>query len=272
MSRADDPFRLDGKRAVVTGASSGIGREIAAAFGRAGAHLLLVGRNQTRLSEAAGEVRATGAAASAIAVDLTTETGPADVVAAAAAELGRIDVLVHSAGVYERAAFEETTLETLDWHWNVNLRAPFALTQAALPLLRAGSSVVFLSSVAGATSIPDTAAYAASKAGLNSLTGVLAVELAPRGIRVNAVSAGFTATPMNERLRAVPAVAGRIIASTPAGRFGSVDEIALAVVFLASDAARFVYGVVLPVDGGYPNAFASAPGAGHGDGDTREER
>ena len=116
---------------------------------------------------------------------------------------------------------------------------------------------IFLSSAAGATSIRNTAAYAASKAALNSLTGVLSLELAAEGIRVNAVSPGFTATPMNEGLRAVPETMAQIVAATPAGRIATVEEIAPAVVFLASDAARFVYGVVLRVDGGYPNAFAS---------------
>jgi NAD(P)-dependent dehydrogenase (short-subunit alcohol dehydrogenase family) len=127
-----------------------------------------------------------------------------------------------------------------------------------LPLLATGSSITFLSSGAGIHNIRNTSAYAASKAAVNALTGVLAVELADLGIRVNAVAPGFTATPMNAELREDPAIAEFTISITPLGRLAQVNDIAPAIVFLASDAARFISGVILPVTGGYPNAFSAA--------------
>ena len=160
-------------------------------------------------------------------------------------------MLVHSAGVYQRQPFEEVSLEMLDWHWAINFRAPFALTQAALPHLREGSVVIFMSSVAGHTSIRNASAYSASKAALIALGGNLALELAPRGIRVNVVAPGFVETPMNEKLREDPEVVRTTIGATPLGRFARVEDIAPVVVFLASDAASYVTGTTIVADGGY---------------------
>ncbi len=252
-------FALEGKRVLLTGASSGIGREIAVDMGRAGAHHVLVGRDPARLREVAEEVATAGGSAATVTADIVTADGRDAIVAAAETELGGIDVLVHSAGVYRRSPFEETTEDLLDFHLDANFRGPYLLTRACLPLLASGSSIVFLSSGAGSASIRNTSAYAASKAAISSLTGVLAVELAPRGIRVNAVAPGFVVTPMNEKLREDPSVVEFTLSITPLGRLSVPSDVSPAVMFLASDAARFVCGAVLPVTGGYPNAFAAPP-------------
>lgn len=259
-------FAVAGKSVLVTGASSGIGREVAIDFGRGGARLLLVGRDVSRLSEVADTVDGAGGTAVPIEADIATDEGRAAIVRASESELGALDALVHSAGVYRRIPFTDMTPELFDFHLDSNLRAPYLLTHACLPLMRDGASVVFLSSSAAGAGIPNTSAYAASKAALEAVTRVLAVELAPRGIRVNAVAPGFTATPMNERLRADPAIVEKTLAATPMGRLSDPDDVSPAVLFLSSDAARFVCGAVLPVTGGYPNAF----GAPRADGARRQ--
>lgn len=244
------PFRLDGKVVLVTGASSGIGAGVARAAGAAGGSVVLVGRSKARLDESAAAVTATGARAAAVAVDLLADDAPQAVVEAALAEFGGIDVLVHSAGVYRMASLEDTTDALLDAHWATNVRAPFRLTRAAKPHLRPGSSVVFVSSMSGRVGSPNDSAYCASKGAVELLVKALATELAPQGIRVNAVAPGNVHTPMNAEL-ITPQLEAEILATTPAGRIGEVDDIAPAVVYLASDAARYVVGASLAVDGGF---------------------
>lgn len=166
----------------------------------------------------------------------------------------RIDVLVHSAGLFEPQPFEQIPVDALDRAWAVNARGPFLVTQALVPLMPPGSSVVFVSSVSGHVGMTGQGAYGMTKSAIDGLAGTLAVELAPRGIRVNAVAPGFTATPMNERLRAELGRVTRIEAATLAGRLAAADDIARAVTFLTSADAAFIYGVTLQVDGGYPTS------------------
>jgi NAD(P)-dependent dehydrogenase (short-subunit alcohol dehydrogenase family) len=239
-------FRLDGKSAVVTGASSGIGLAIAVAMAEAGARLVLCGRDEARLAacaERVGEHRV-------VAVDVDAEDAPERIVRAAVDAYGGIDVLVHSAGIFEPMPFTETTAESFDRQWHTNVRAPFLLTQRAAPHLRDRGSVIFISSIAGHVAFPSSAAYCASKGAVELLAKALATEMSPR-IRVNVIAPGNVRTPMNEALRAQPGYEERMGELTPARRHGEPEEIAAAVVFVASDAASFVHGASFLVDGGW---------------------
>ncbi|HZQ03063.1 MAG TPA: SDR family oxidoreductase [Gaiellaceae bacterium] len=238
-------MELEGKAAIVTGASSGIGAAVARALGEAGAAVLLVGRDGSRLAETARGLDRERT----LAVDLTADGACERVVAEALAAFGAIDVLVHAAGIYLPESFAETTLDDLDRQWAVNVRAPFALTQAALPHLD-GGSVVFVSSISGHVGVGGPA-YCATKGAVELMAKALALELGPRRIRVNCVAPGQIRTPMNAPFRADPEFERRVAEETPWGRWGEVEDIAPVVVFLASDAARFVHGASLVVDGGW---------------------
>ncbi|TYB46318.1 SDR family NAD(P)-dependent oxidoreductase [Actinomadura chibensis] len=250
MSPSASPFDLSGKTAVVTGASSGIGSEIARGLAAAGAAVVLVGRSEERLAGTAEALAATGARITVVAVDLREDDAPQAVVDAVLAGFGGVDVLVHSAGVYTQASLADTTDAILDDQWAINVRAPFRLTRAVRPHLRPGASVVFVSSMSGHVGSPGDAAYCASKGAVELLVKALATELAPAGIRVNAVAPGNVHTPMNREL-ITPEVEREIVATTPAGRVGEVGDISPAVVYLASDASAYVVGASLLVDGGF---------------------
>jgi NAD(P)-dependent dehydrogenase (short-subunit alcohol dehydrogenase family) len=164
---------------------------------------------------------------------------------------GRLDAVVHAAGIFEPVPFAEAPAESFDRQWRTNVRAPYLITQAALPHLGAGSSVVFISSIAGHVGFPNSTAYCATKGALELLTRALAMELSPRGIRVNCIAPGNVHTPMNADLRALPGYEDACNELTPAGRFGEPEEIAAAVRFFLSDAASYVHGASLLVDGGW---------------------
>ena len=242
---------LTGKTAVVTGASSGIGLEIALEMARAGARLVLVGRNRERLSRCEKQVAKLGSQGKAVAIDVSAEEAPGRIVDTALEEFGSLDILVHSAGIFDPMPFTETPLGRFDRQWEVNVRGPFAISQAAVPHLLPDGAIVFISSISGHVASPNTAAYCATKGAIELMTRALAVELAPEGIRVNAVAPGNVRTPANEDDLRSSEYEASIVSRTPAGRVGSVEEIAPAVVFLTSDAARFVHGATLLVDGGW---------------------
>jgi NAD(P)-dependent dehydrogenase (short-subunit alcohol dehydrogenase family) len=245
-----NPFRLDGKVAIVTGASSGIGAGAARALGTAGARLLLVGRSEARLAVEAEAIAAGGGVAETVALDLRAVDAPARIVDTAMDAFGGIDVLVNAAGIYRMASLEDTTDQILDEHWDVNVRAPFRLTRAVRPHLTDGSSIVFISSMSGHVGSPNDVAYCASKGAIELVVKALATELAPAGIRVNAIAPGNVRTPINAEI-ITPELEAEILATTPAGRIGEVEDIAPAVVYLASDASRYVVGVSLAIDGGF---------------------
>ena len=239
--------RLDGKVAIVTGASSGIGAACAEAMSDAGARVVLVGRDRERLQRSAsrcGEHRV-------IAVDLLTDEAPALIVDETIAAFGRIDTLLHMAGIFWPKPLAEASLEDFDAQWRVNVRAPYALTQAALPHLGPDSSVTFVSSIAGHVAFPNSAAYCATKGAIEQLAKALAVELAPSGVRVNAIAPGNIRTPMNEELLKSKEYEQMYLDGTPYGRVGVVEDIAPLAVFLASNAARYIHGESILVDGGW---------------------
>jgi NAD(P)-dependent dehydrogenase (short-subunit alcohol dehydrogenase family) len=249
-----EQMRLDGKTAIVTGASSGIGKGIAEAMAEAGARVLVTGRDAARLEETTATIRREGGTCHSVVADLTAPGGCAGIVDACLDAFGSIDVLVPSAGVFWPKPFEETTLHDLDRQWELNVRVPFELVQLALPHLGAGSSIIFISSIAGYVGFPSSTAYCATKGAVELLTKALAVELAPRGIRVNAIAPGNVLTPMNEHLIAQPEYEKAMLDATPSRRIGTVAEIAPFAVLLASDAGGFAYGSSFLIDGGWAAA------------------
>ncbi len=243
---------LSGKTAVVTGASSGIGRAIAEALAEAGANLVLVGRDVGRLDETVAAIRERGVEADSVVVELTDDSAPKAIVNAAVQRFGGLNVLVNCAGIFEPQPFETQPLESFDRQMAVNVRAPFALTQAALPYLRPEGAVVNISSIAGYAGFPQSAAYCATKGAVELMTRALATELGPQGVRVNCVAPGNIRTPMNAAQFAASREYEKSLEDkTPLGRIGETEDIAAAVVYLASPAAKFVNGASWLVDGGW---------------------
>jgi NAD(P)-dependent dehydrogenase (short-subunit alcohol dehydrogenase family) len=243
------------KTVIVTGATSGIGRAAAESFGREGASVVLVGRNEAVLAEVAGTVRDAGSRAVACAADVTATDAPQRVVAAALGAFGGIDVLVNAAGVIATGALEATTDEVWDSMMAINLRAPFRLMRAAAPhLAERQGSVVNVSSVNGLRSFPGVLAYCVSKAGVDHLTRCAAIEMAPLGVRINAVNPGVTVTNLHRRSgmddAQYAAFLERSKTTHPLGRPGQPDDIVGMILFLASDRASWMTGETIPIDGG----------------------
>ncbi|HKB11246.1 MAG TPA: glucose 1-dehydrogenase [Vicinamibacterales bacterium] len=244
-----------GKSVVVTGATSGIGRATAEAFARESASIVLVGRNENVLKEVAGIVRAGGGEAAVCALDLTAPSSADAVVKTALDAYGQLDVVVNAAGVIASGTLEQTTDEIWDQMMAVNLSAPFRLMRAAAPYLRARKgAVVNVSSVNGLRSFPGVLAYCVSKAGVDHLTRCAAIEMAPLGVRVNAVNPGVTVTNLHRRSgmdeERYAAFLERSKETHPLGRPGKPEEIAELIVFLASDRAGWMTGETIPIDGG----------------------
>jgi len=241
-------FDFSGQHVLVTGAAQGIGRRIAEGFATAGASLLLLDRQEQAVEALASELRNQGREVRAQAVDLADP--PAS--AAALAGLDGLDVLVHNAAYFPLTDFATITPQLLQRTLAVNLGALFWLTQAALPLFaaRGGGCVLATSSVTGnRVAYPGLSHYAASKAGVNGFIRNAALELAPRNIRVNGVEPGMIHTPAMANLGDA-ALEARIAAGIPLGRLGQPADIANAMLFLASDAATYITGQTLVVDGG----------------------
>ncbi|BDZ50764.1 short-chain dehydrogenase [Frondihabitans sucicola] len=241
---------FSGQTALVTGGTSGIGREVALQLAAGGAHVVVTGRNTERGAATVDAIRHSGGAADFIAVDLAD----ADAVAHLAAEAvrvggGHVDVLVNNAGVFPFGPTAEVDTETFDAVMAVNVRAPFTLVAALAPGMaeRGHGAIVNLSTMVASFGMSGMSLYGSSKAALQLLTKAWAAEFGPSGVRVNAVSPGPTRTEgtdvMGDSLDA-------LAATTPAGRVSTVTEVAAGIVFLASAAASNVHGVILPVDGG----------------------
>ena len=244
-------FDLTSKTAVVTGASSGIGAEIARQMAAAGARIFAVGRNRERLEGVAHEIAEKGGVCHAFPADLTNDGAPQAIVSEAIKVFRSFNVLVNNAGIHEYGPFESFPLESFDRQWLTHIRAPFEMVQLALPQLRNGGVVIFTSSIAGHRSFPESVAYCATKGAVELMTKAMTAELAGQGIRVNAIAPGEIATAMSRDLHKDPQFVKFAIESTPFGRIGQPADVAPAAVFLASDSAEFIHGVSLPVDGGW---------------------
>ncbi len=237
---------LAGRLALVTGAGSGIGEGIARGFAAAGARVIVADVNEAGARRVAGEI---GAAATAEPLDVTDRVA----VDALAARVGPVSILVNNAGIIRRGKMEAANARA-EWDATlaVNLDGPFIVTTAfRAQLIATKGAVINIGSVQSFVALPNSAAYSASKGGVRMLTKALAIELSPLGVRVNAIGPGMIATPLNAQARENPdymkSFAGRIAL----GRFGEPADIAGAAIFLASDLARYVTGVTLPVDGGF---------------------
>jgi 2-deoxy-D-gluconate 3-dehydrogenase len=245
-------FDLSGRVAIVTGANTGIGQAIALALAEAGADIAAVGR--TPAAETVAKARALGRRAEMIAADLSTIAPVGQVVAEVVAKLGRIDILVNNAGIIRRA--DSLDFSEADWDAviDTNLKSLFFLSQAAAKAMLAQGSggriinIASLLSFQGGIRVPS---YTAAKSGVAGLTKILANEWAAKGIGVNAIAPGYIATNNTEALRADATRNAAILDRIPAGRWGDAADIGGAAVFLASDAARYVHGHILAVDGGW---------------------
>lgn len=244
-----------GKTAIVTGATSGIGRATAEAFGRAGATVVLVGRNEAALTEVADGLTRSGALVGACRADITDASSAERIVAAALDLSGGIDVLVNAAGVIASGTLDATSDEIWDRMLAVNVTAPFRLMRAAAPHLKSRrGTVINVSSVNGLRSFPGVLAYCVSKAAVDQLTRCAAIELAPLGVRVNAVNPGVTVTNLHRRSgmdeAQYAAFLERSKETHPLGRPGQPEDVADLILFLASDRASWMTGETIPVDGG----------------------
>ncbi len=245
-------FDLSGRVALVTGASKGLGKAIAAGLGAAGADLVLVSRTTSDLEATAEELRSSGRRVYAIAADVTREDQVAAMTATAIDKLGRIDILVNNAGVGLTQAFTDMEREDWDRVLAVNLTAPMLCCKhVGKHLLRQRSGkVINVASVLATHVARQLSAYSASKAALVQMTRVLALEWIRRGVQVNALCPGYFRTDMNEEFFASER-GQRFVAELPIGRLGEHHELAGAAVFLASDASSYVTGTTLYVDGGH---------------------
>ncbi len=240
---------------IVTGATSGIGRAAAEAFAREGASVVLVARRQTLLDEVAHGIADRGGQAVSCAADVTSDGAPDDIVRASLERFGGIDVLVNAAGIIATGTIESTTDATWDRMMAVNLRAPFRLMRAAAPhLAERHGAVVNVSSVNGLRSFPGVLAYCVSKAAVDQLTRCAALEMAPLGVRVNAVNPGVTVTNLHRSSgmdeAQYAAFLERSKTTHPLGRPGQPEDVVGMILFLASDGASWMTGETIPIDGG----------------------
>jgi NAD(P)-dependent dehydrogenase (short-subunit alcohol dehydrogenase family) len=245
-----DRFRLDGRRALVTGGSKGLGRAIAIALAQAGADVVIVSRDPDACRRVADEIAsATGRSAAAYACDVTDP----DQVSVLRESAAPVDVLVNSAGINIRGPIGELTID--DWNKviDVNLKSPFLMNRAFGPAMveRGWGRLIHLGSLLSHVGIPGRTPYASSKAGLLGLTRVLALEWASRGVTVNALCPGVFATDMNREIMQDPVRYQEFVQKIPMGRWGELDEITAPALFLASDASSYMTGQVLVIDGGW---------------------
>lgn len=237
--------RLSGKTALVTGGNSGIGLAVARRFAAEGARVFITGRRQAQLDDA---VRLIGGDAEAIRGDVTIAADLTRLFDAIAARVGKLDILVTSSGMSEPATIHDITEDHFDRTFDLNVRGMVFTVQKALPLMGEGGAIVLIGSIAGAIGTPAYGTYGASKAAVRAYARTWTNELAPHGIRVNALSPGPIDTPMFDE--ASDEVRRSLTALIPLGRMGRPEEVAAAALFLASDESSFIAGAELSIDGG----------------------
>lgn len=243
------------QQVIVTGATSGIGRAAAVRFGRAGSAVLAVGRDTEQLQAVVAEIDAAGGRGAACAADVTVRMSPEAIVRAALERFGGITTLVNAAGIIDSGSIESTSDEQWDAMMDINIDAPFRLMRAVAPHLPSSTgSIVNVSSVTGLRAFPGVLAYCVSKAALDQLTRCAALELAPRHIRVNAVNPGVVISNLHRRggmsEENYRGFIERARETHPLGRPGTPEEIADLIHFLASDAASWITGETISIDGG----------------------
>ncbi|SDM81055.1 SDR family NAD(P)-dependent oxidoreductase [Nonomuraea jiangxiensis] len=253
-----DIFSLAGKRAIVTGAGRGIGRAIAAGVAGAGANVALVSRGTAQLEETQALIAEAGGTSQVVAADLSSTEEVIRLADAAEAALGGpIDIVVHSAGTQHREAALTFPLDAWDRVIQVNLTAPFLLSQEIgrrqIAANRPGNHV-FVASLTSILGLPNLVAYNAAKSGLMGVVRALSREWAAQGIRVNGISPGYVETAMTKDLFADPERRQKLLDRIPTGRFGTTEELAAPTVFLASDASAYMTGQLLIIDGGWAGA------------------
>jgi gluconate 5-dehydrogenase len=245
-------FDLSGRRALVTGSTRGIGLALAGGLGRAGASIVLNGRDAAALDAAAAQLKAASVTATGKAFDVTDRAAIVAAVDAIEAEQGPIDILINNAGMQHRAPLEDFPEEA--WHrlMRTNLDSAFFVGQAVARhmIARRRGAIINVGSVQSELGRPGIAPYAASKGGLKMLTKGMAIDWGKHGIRVNGLNPGYFKTELNAALVKDAAFSDWLVKRTPLGRWGDVEELIGAAVFLASDAASFVTGHILFVDGG----------------------
>lgn len=240
---------LHDRLALVTGAGSGIGEGIAVAMAAAGARMLVADVNASNAQRVAAAIPR----AVALALDVTDRAAVDAAAARIQSEFGPIAILVNNAGIIRRGTVDDPNTRA-DWDATmaVNLDGPYTVTTAFLEQLKATKgSVINIGSIQSFVALPNSAAYTTTKGGIRMLTKALSIELAPHGVRVNAIAPGLIATPLNERARQNPDYLANFGKRISLGRPGVPDDVAQPAVFLASEMARYITGVTLPVDGGF---------------------